>query len=450
MAVHGNVDGKFNQLVRTTHLDYHQAMRGRRWPQILELLLIFLLLSIVIAPEWPAFGDQAYQLDAIVGLNQFDFLVWELGAIGSKAEAIFANGHSYLDQQTRREVVLSYLELVRDVSHLERQIDNIFADPAVDDPDAATERPQADLDAKRGALLQMQAMAEAIVQDQVGDILVDEGFEVLNQAWPPVMMHMTPLPTILIVSPRDRIERIYGIPLSHGLTTPAKEDLESAVYDDLDLSALVVSLGGLGTYPSMILETSSIIRLAEVTAHEWAHHWLAPFPISLSYFSDARVRTMNETVASIVGTEIGGAMIDRYYPEFAPLPPPPASSDPETPSGSNEPPPFDFQAEMASTRVNVDRLLAESKIDEAEAYMEERREFFAENGFAIRKLNQAYFAFHGVYADQPGESGDDPVGPMLLEIRSQSPTLRAFLESVTSINSFEELEELHRSVVQGG
>ncbi len=52
-----------------------------------------------------------------------------------------------------------------------------------------------------------------------------------------------------------------------------------------------------------------------------------------------------------------------------------------------------------------DELLAAGKIEEAEAYMEARRQVFWDNGYAIRKLNQAYFAFYGAYADVPGGRG---------------------------------------------
>ena len=68
---------------------------------------------------------------------------------------------------------------------------------------------------------------------------------------------------------------------------------------------------------------------------------------------------------------------------------------------------------MHETRVNVDEMLADGQVAEAENYMEARRQFFWENGYHIRKLNQAYFAFHGAYADQPGGAAGaaDPVGP---------------------------------------
>ncbi len=78
---------------------------------------------------------------------------------------------------------------------------------------------------------------------------------------------------------------------------------------------------------------------------------------------------------------------------------------------------------MHATRVRVDELLAAGRVEEAEQYMEERRALFVENGYMIRKLNQAYFAFYGSYADQPGATGSDPIGPALRELRYYSPSL---------------------------
>jgi hypothetical protein len=98
---------------------------------------------------------------------------------------------------------------------------------------------------------------------------------------------------------------------------------------------------------------------------------------------------------------------------------------------------------MRETRVTVDELLEQGKIEEAEAYMEERRLFFREHGYIIRKLNQAYFAFHGAYADQPGgAAGEDPVGAAVRQLRENSPSLAAFLNRISWMTSFEQLKEV--------
>ena len=131
-------------------------------------------------------------------------------------------------------------------------------------------------------------------------------------------------------------------------------------------------------------------------------------------------------------------MVARYYPEL--LPPEPEPAPEETPPP--EPPEFDFRAEMRETRIQVDELLAQGKIEEAEVYMEERRQEFVAQGYHIRKLNQAYFAFHGAYADEPGAAGDDPIGPAVQELRARSPNLYAFVARIAPITTLAELEAL--------
>jgi hypothetical protein len=155
---------------------------------------------------------------------------------------------------------------------------------------------------------------------------------------------------------------------------------------------------------------------------------------------------MNETTANIVGDEVGHLVLQMYYLELAT-------------SNSNQnlillsksylpsnlfdtPPTFDFRAEMRVTRVHTDELLAAGKIDEAEAYMEARRQVFWDNGYLIRKLNQAYFAFHGAYADVPGgAAGEDPVGPAVRALRAKSKSLADFVNTIAWMTSFEQLQQ---------
>jgi hypothetical protein len=242
------------------------------------------------------------------------------------------------------------------------------------------------------------------------------------------------------VSPREEIRQIYNIPLEHGLTIPTQEQIETSVLADVDRSALIVPIGGLGIWPAMIRESGNINYLANTIAHEWAHHWLTFHPLGISYSASPALRTINETVASIFGDEIGARVIERYYPELAP-PPAPAIEENLSESESDAPPVFNFSHEMAETRITVDKLLAEGEVQQAEEFMEQRRQFFWDNGYRIRKLNQAYFAFYGAYADTPGEQGDDPIGPALLALRSNSNSLAEFMRQVASVTSLEKLQE---------
>jgi len=81
-------------------------------------------------------------------------------------------------------------------------------------------------------------------------------------------------------------------------------------------------------------------------------------------------------------------------------------------------------------------------VEEAEEYMEQRRVVFVEHGYMIRKLNQAYFAFHGAYADMPGGAvGEDPVGPAVRALREQAGSLALFLRRIAWMNSFTDLQK---------
>lgn len=415
--------------------------KRRRWPFVKPFVLL-ILLALLLAPSWPDFGDERYQLSTIVQQQGFDFLVWESQALWAKAQAIFAGGQTFLDEATRKQVVLDYLAMIQESNRLKWEIEQLYVNPEVTDPDAQSVPLQTALTAVQLEVTRLQPLAEAIVQEQVGVILREQGLTWANETWPPVLMHMSPLPSVLIVSPRDRIERKYQVALAAGLPVPDQERIETAVFDTLNLAAFVTPIGGMATYPAMIQETGNTNWLADVVAHEWTHHWLMPYPVSLNYVTDPAVRTINETTASIVGGEIGRQVIARFYPELLP-PVVDGSATAVSPTPDPTlPPPFDFRAEMAATRVRVDELLADGNVVGAEAYMEARRRVFVANGYNIRKLNQAYFAFYGAYADEPGATGSDPIGPTLLALRAQSPTLKEFLQTVAWIGRLEDLQRI--------
>lgn len=403
--------------------------------RLLPLLIVFIVLA---APEWPAFEEERFKLNAILGQQHFDFLTWGVKAFGAKGEALLTGGQRYLDEQQRKQFVLDFLDDLGEARSLEREINSIFANPEITDPSAESEALQKRVDEIRAQLSIRQPVAESILEEQVSSILQGEEFSVVGHTWPPVKMQLTSLPLVLIVSPREEISQIYNIPLKHGLTTETREKIENEILERVDRSSLVEPVGGLGFYPAMIVERSDINYLVGTIAHEWAHHWLSLQPVGFNVFANDEMLRINETAASIVGEEIGRQVIERYYPEFAP----PDESEFSESANSNDSPSFDLNNEMRLTRIKVDQLLAEGLVDDAEAYMEERRQFFWDNGYRFRKINQAFFAFRGSYADEPGEQGDDPIGPTLLALRDSSQSLKAFLDQLSSVTSLSDLQEL--------
>ncbi len=284
------------------------------------------------------------------------------------------------------------------------------------------------------------------MQDQVSQVIAELGLTVIGQPVPNVWYHSTPLPMALIVSPRDHIEQTANISVTTDLTLDEQAALESKVDQGLNTSSLVVGIGGVGVYPTMVMRTTNLNWTLSTVAHEWIHNYLTLRPLGVLYSETPELRTMNETTASIAGDEIGALVIKQFYPELM------TASDStlsliSAPFDHPEPgdflrPPFDFREAMHETRITADAFLAEGKIEEAEAYMESRRAIFLQNGYLLRKINQAYFAFHGAYADSPGgAAGQDPVGPAVRALREQSDSLADFVNTISWMTNFEQLKE---------
>ncbi|MBL8119900.1 MAG: hypothetical protein JNJ78_20380, partial [Anaerolineae bacterium] len=289
-------------------------------------------------------------------------------------------------------------------------------------------------------LLARQSLAEAILEGQVAQLLVEQGFATLGQVLPPVSAHFTRVPNLLVVSPRDRIRFDISINLNP-MTTDQIDSLEQRIAVEQGMSALIVPLGGIALYPAMVLETASIPYALDTIAHEWLHHYLFFFPLGLQYFNGesfvGETRTINETTAVLFGQQMSRLTLARYYPDLLTAAAP-GFIQPVAQTASQ---PFDFVAEMDRTRRRVDELLAGEQVAEAEAYMEERRALFVSNGYLIRKLNQAYFAFYGGYqaGSTASAAGADPIGPAIRLILETSPTLQDFVVTMRAITSREQL-----------
>ena len=287
----------------------------------------------------------------------------------------------------------------------------------------------------------LQSAVEETVETAVSDALVSLGFRAWTGPFPPVDTILSASPTILVTSPRDRIERHDTVTMIAGLTNEQRDQVESWVERETDLSAIVLNTGGIALYPSIVVPYAGIDFALEVVAHEWVHQWLWFRPLGRRYFAGGDITSMNETVADIAGQEIGElarTRLDRHAPASS------AAHSHRQPEGdqgaAKDATRFDFQKEMRVTRLRVDELLSAGEVERAEAYMEERRREFVANGYRLRRLNQAYFAFHGTYATT-GAAGVSVVGQQIEELRRRSPTLADFLRTVAEFKSVDDLAD---------
>lgn len=407
-----------------------------RWPLLVVLFAVVLTLQY----ESPPPGEMETGIDRLIADVRFDFDGWEMRAVWSKLTFWLLQPQRYMREEERAAFVRDFVTRLADISDLQGQIDTAYADPQESNPDAATAEQRQRLAGMRLQAEVRQPLVEAIIEEQVATVLAQEGIGFLGQEYPPAGLRFTPLPYVLIVSLRERIEPIYQAMLEHGLDVAQREEVEARVDREFNVSSLASEIGGLSAWPAMALEYPSLQWIAEVAAHEWSHYYMGLRPLGWEYDRSREARTINETAAEIVGREVGQAVLARYYPDL--LPPSPSEAGSGESASSLEPPAFDFRAEMHATRVEVDRLLAAGQVEEAEQYMEARRRLFWEHGYHIRKLNQAYFALHGSYADQPGAAGEDPVGPAVRELRQRSANVGEFLARVSSVTTLSELQSV--------
>jgi hypothetical protein len=417
------------------------------WLKVRRFLTIFvlILLSIVLLVQSSAIPiDETGRVRKYTQETEFDFVTWTVDALMLKQAQAALSLPSFLSASQQHQLVKAYLGLVDQRNQVRAKIDRIYANPEVKDPATQSKFLIAQLNDLDALQKQSAPIIESILQDQVSATIHDMGLSLGGQPIPPVVYHVTDLPLALIVSPRNVIRQDADISLLPGMTASEMAVLEKKVEKDMNVSALVVPVGGIGIYPPMVMSTTDLPWLVEVIAHEWTHNYLTLRPLGLSYESTAEMRSINETTASISGNEIGQAVVEKYYPEYIEPDPPATSSGTSKPAQTgNEKPAFNYRAEMHTTRVTADKLLAEGKIDEAEQYMESQRQVFWQNGYQIRRLNQAYFAFYGAYADVPGgAAGTDPVGPAVRALRAQSGSLANFINRISWITSFDELKKM--------
>ncbi len=258
--------------------------------------------------------------------------------------------------------------------------------------------------------------------------------------WPPVDFTFDPGPLVLTTSPFEEIRRLTDVLLNSGIPILEQERLEAEVQTEDGVSALIVRIGGIATYPAAVVPDRSLHTTLILASHEWLHHHLIFSPLGRRWWEGRAIQSINETVANIAGEEIGDAALTRLTGQVVERPPyEPPSLEPNV---APDPGVFDFRREMRETRLRLDELLVEGEVDEAGVYLEERRLLFVENGYYIRKLNQAYFAFHGTYADNPASVS--PIEPQLRAVHAASADLAAFLKQVSGVTTAEELEVMAR------
>lgn len=399
-------------------------MRRTIWGSYLGLLVT--LLSLASLGGF-LFFDKTGPSDAIEAAadrHAYNILSWELrqfpGKWLYKAGRLFQNRGQVQEEDILRE----YFTLAREAQRLEQEGDI------------------ASLHAIEEQCGKIKVAVQDILAGRVTEVLKEQGLAIepplftdLNIVFPPVDFEISSPPRVLAISPRDRIDLERSYLLAPGLDPATVQEIETQaesakMANGEEVSALVIPLGGVALYPSVVPDSRSYENLVEIIIHEWLHQYLVMFPLGQSYFSGGASRTLNETVASIGGRELVLLFVEKY-----PSPLPPVETRPAE-DGQG----FDFNSEMRALRLQVDELLAAGLVHDAEALMDRKRDEFEANGVYIRRINQAYFAFHGSYADTPASV--DPIGPKLQELLNRAGSPGQFVRLASGLTNLDGLDRL--------
>ena len=433
--------GQIPQSILALYALESRAFSIRPFVTLLAVLLATLVLAGRSAPD----GQQVrlQTIAVVVAGREFSLVGWEWRALGEKIGAWVRQTGAGMDVEQERASVYGYFDGVKEVRRLEDQVNQLVSRNSQGAFDGRLRQVRSQLARLRSQQQQRRPLVEAIIQRQVAEILSEAGMGLAGTPTPPVNFTFTDPPQTLVVSPRQEIRTIFTQMLTPDIDSVEAGQDEAKIAAQTNLSAYITRIGGLGAYPTMVIDRGSLPWIFSTVAHEWVHNYLTFFPLGMRYGSSPEITTLNETVADLVGHEVGRRVLLRFYPELVP----PQEDKPDRRQGADaakqdpdQPPPFDFDREMRITRLQVDDLLADGLYKTAEVYMEARRRFFVAHGYHLRVLNQAYFAFHGSYAT--GGASSSPIGPQLEELqRLKTPEdIAGFLRTVRWFTSRADLE----------
>jgi len=401
---------------------------------LVAAILILVLTTGSVTPE----QQFDLQLSPLIGRRGFDWFGWEADAIGDELGWWLQGSPLPGDAASQRGEVLDFVARQQRLQDLERRARRVQAEP----PEPRLAAPATDEGAVLPAVAALQDQMDAlyrrqveaswrvehVMAAQVSRALVAQGLGTGGVLLPPVAFRFNEMPTYLVVSPRKEIRLYRGAFLLPELGNTDRVDVESVVEASLGVSALVDDVGGIGSWPTMIIRTESLLDLLDTVAHEWTHTYLLFHPLGANYDVSRDLTTMNETVASLAGAEVADLVLADSYPDLI---------EANTAGNTGSSKPSAFSLAMRRIRLHVDELLAAGQVQEAETFMEAERERLVAEGYSLRRLNQAYFAFHGSYATSP--TSVDPIGPWMRQLRAQSGSLKAFLERVAPMQSLDDL-----------
>ena len=406
------------------------ALRRKLWLLAFCVMLLFVSAdTLALTPGQRVAASYTFSLLGWEAANFFDKW-WHL--------AIAKLPGDDLSRDERLAALDDYLETARRANKEQRRLESPYAGGSLATGGAARREPPSrdyldELLAEKGRL---RPIAEETLESEFSATLLDAGFgSRFGLIFPPVDISFQKPPTLLVVSPRDHFHLVDAVMLAPDVPGYERGVIEGEMMERYNLSALVDNLAGLSTYPTLVSDLGQLRFVCRTAAHEWMHVYLFFRPLGQNFRDSEEMFTLNETVADIAGRELGDRVFERMGGDLSVSASRYASVD--------EAYPF-FTQTMRETRARAGELLDEGKVEEAEEYMKQQWWKLRLVGYGLRKLNQAFFAFRGRYAEGPASIS--PIGEQVKQARARFADVASFVEWVSVVSSYGQfmgmLEEL--------
>ena len=406
----------------------------RRFGRLRNVAWLAVALILLVPPS----GDfHVTPVERIASEHIFSLLEWEAANFPKK----WIRAVGYLvpgakpSRDERLAIVDEYLEVVRRADKERRRVEGAAQLGGVGGSTSAAKSAATSDEYLRELIAEkrrLQPEAEEALEAEISAVLADFGFQSrVGLIWPPLDFRFTQPPTLLVISPRNEIRMVGGVFLDPEIEPFDRDAVETRVVEELGYSAYVDDLAGLATFPNMVNDLYTARTIARTAAHEWLHAYWFFHPFGRNYFASDEMTTLNETAATLAGNELGDIAFARMGGDL--------SENARRYAAESQANP-DFTAFMRETRLEAERLLSEGMVDAAEDYMRKRQWELRLRGYYVRKLNQAYFAFRGRYADSPASVS--PVGERMRELRSYAADVGEFINMVSEVSTPAEFDAL--------
>jgi hypothetical protein len=166
--------------------------------RFLRLVILVMVLAFTLGGAAVPPAGLSTQVRGFTRPIEFDFGTWTLEAVLAKLAGWGLSLERFLTPQAQSQLVLDYLNQVGRVNSLTAEINAIYTNPDIPSPDLFSQPLRQTLQAELDLLSSLAPLAEAVLQNQLMDILQENSLGVLGQAFPPSLYQVSDIPQSLV------------------------------------------------------------------------------------------------------------------------------------------------------------------------------------------------------------------------------------------------------------